>query len=521
MNKLKRFFTHKTNLGRFVFIAVFIAMCFSFNLHNTLFGRPQSIHIWRQTNSLSIALNYYEHGNSLFEPQIHNQFCDDGMSGKSAGEFPIIYFGVAKLWKVFGVHEWIFRFVLLLILFFGLFALFETCFYFLKNQFWSGFVSLILFTSPMVVFYGINFLPDGTSLVLMFIGWFFVLRYHQLRKTYWLWIGAFFFTLSLSIKITSGISLIAFLAWIAFELIFRKKKDQILGYGIMQIMPYLVVIALTMAWYLYVVYYNNLHKGDYSEHTILPIWQMTSEKFSIIKDQVSKIFFKQYMNPYMQYLTIILWIGLIARFRKNPFLLNWGLLLLPLGVFSILMLWFQVLHGHDYYLIVLLIAFAFIWMALFYALKNYKWMRHPLMYGLLIAIFAYNVYSCRKELKNRYEGWMNGWFVNNIEAVGELDPLLNQLQIGKNDRVISIPDPSVVVSLYFMNRPGYTDFGSDFNQEEGFRKRIGQGAKYLIINDTTILDKPVVKAFAEHYIGKYRNVKIFDLRPYATQTTKE
>ena len=148
-------------------------------------------------------------------------------------------------------------------------------------------------------------------------------------------------------------------------------------------------------------------------------------------------------------------------------------------------------------------------------------MRHPLMYGLLIAIFAYNVYSCRKELKNRYEGWMNGWFVNNIEAVGELDPLLNQLQIGKNDRVISIPDPSVVVSLYFMNRPGYTDFGSDFNQEEGFRKRIGQGAKYLIINDTTILDKPVVKAFAEHYIGKYRNVKIFDLRPYATQTTKE
>jgi len=72
MIKLKQFFIHKANWGRFVFVAVFIAMCFSYNLDTTLFGRPQSIHIWRQTNSLSIALNFYEHDNSLFEPQIHN-----------------------------------------------------------------------------------------------------------------------------------------------------------------------------------------------------------------------------------------------------------------------------------------------------------------------------------------------------------------------------------------------------------------------------------------------------------------
>lgn len=72
-----------------------------------------------------------------------------------------------------------------------------------------------------------------------------------------------------------------------------------------------------------------------------------------------------------------------------------------------------------------------------------------------------------------------------------------------------------------MNRPGFTDFGTDFNKEEQFRKRINQGAKYMIINDTTIIDRPIVKAFAQHLLGQYRNVKIFDLRPYFVEQSSK
>ena len=210
MSNLKQIFSNRINWGRSIFFAAFIVLCWFYNLDKTLSGKPQSIHIWRQTNSLSIALNFYDHGNSLFEPQIHNQFCDDGMSGKTAGEFPIVYFAVAKLWKLFGVHEWIFRLVQLIILFLGLFALFEICFHFLKNQFWSGFISLLLFTSPIFVFYGINFLPDGTSLALIFIAWYCVLKFQANQKKMWLWVASIFFTLAIVLKITIAISLIAF-----------------------------------------------------------------------------------------------------------------------------------------------------------------------------------------------------------------------------------------------------------------------------------------------------------------------
>jgi hypothetical protein len=515
MNQLKPFFSNKTNWGRLIFLAVFVILCFVYSLNETLFVRPQSIHIWRQTNSLSIALNYYEHNNPLPDPQIHNQFCDDGLSGKTAGEFPLIYWGVAKLWKVFGVHEWIFRLVQLTILFLGLFALFEISFYFLKNQFWAGFVSLLLFTSPMLVFYGVNFLPDGPSLALMLMGWYFVVRFHQKRATVLLWVAAFLFTFAIVIKITSAISLIAFAGWVLFEWVFQKKEKRIVNYGLAQVLPFVTIVLLSLSWYLYVNHYNALHKGEISYFGIWPVWKMTSKQFFEIKDAVDKIFFKEYMNPYLQYLTMLLWVGLLLRFRRNAKLQNWGLVLLPLGALSILLLWFQVLNAHDYYLITLLIVFAFVWLMVFMVAKEFRFTRHPVMYILLLVFFGYNVSTCRTRLDDRYKGWMNDWFVNNLQALGELEPTLDSLHIGKDDRVISIPDPSVTASLYFMDRPGYTDFGSDFTKEDEFKRRISQGAKYMVVNDTTVLKRPEVKAFSGYLIGKYRNVEIFDLRPYA------
>jgi hypothetical protein len=71
--------------------------------------RPSSVHQWRQAACLSLADNYYEGNWNLFEPSMHIQFSDNGTSGKSAGEFPLLYYIVAILWKIFGKHEFIFR----------------------------------------------------------------------------------------------------------------------------------------------------------------------------------------------------------------------------------------------------------------------------------------------------------------------------------------------------------------------------------------------------------------------------
>jgi hypothetical protein len=63
-----------------------------------------------------------------------------------------------------------------------------------------------------------------------------------------------------------------------------------------------------------------------------------------------------------------------------------------------------------------------------------------------------------------------------------------------------------------MNRKGYTQFGSDFSKEEGFYNRINNGAKYLVINDTTIIHNPEIQPFIINKLGEFKNIWVYDLR---------
>jgi hypothetical protein len=103
-------------------------------------------------------------------------------------------------------------------------------------------------------------------------------------------------------------------------------------------------------------------------------------------------------------------------------------------------------------------------------------------------------------------------YVKQFAPLKEIEPYFEQIGIGTEDKVISLPDFTINGSLYFMNRKGYTEFGSDFNNLETFYTRIEQGAKYMVVNDTTILNKEIIKPFIIKKIGEFKNIWIFDLQ---------
>lgn len=189
------------------------------------------------------------------------------------------------------------------------------------------------------------------------------------------------------------------------------------------------------------------------------------------------------------------------------------MIVMPLGLLAILILWFQVLEGHDYYLISQMQVLVVVWAAFFYFLKEKRWWRHPAVMVALVAVFIVLANNGRHRHNARYSGWMNDGFKNHFEALTEIGPKFNQWGVEEEALVISLPDYSINASLYYMDRRGYTDFASDFTKEETFLKRIGQGATTMVINDTTILARPEVRKFATHFVGQYRNVKVFDLKP--------
>jgi hypothetical protein len=180
---------------------------------------------------------------------------------------------------------------------------------------------------------------------------------------------------------------------------------------------------------------------------------------------------------------------------------------------SIILLWFQVLEGHDYYLISQIQVMVVVWTIFFMYMKEKRFWNHPVFYILMVVVIGLLANDARFRDTTRYSGWMNEGYKAKFEALTEIEPYLEKWNIQKNDRVISIPDYSMTASLYYMNRKGNTDFGSDFSKEETFRKRIYQGAKYLVINDTTILKDPLIQKFTNSFVGQYRNVKVYSLKP--------
>lgn len=496
-----------------MFGLIFVGLCWLYNYNETFFQSPQSIHIWRQTNGLSITQMYYQYNLNFFQTEIQNQLGDDGLSGKTTGEFPIIYFAMAKVWQIFGKTEWSFRFFQLLILFTGLFLLFRMLIPITGNAVRATFISMLVFTSPMFIFYGPNFLPDAPALAFTFAAWFFLYRYVVKHKNITLWISAVFFFLAISLKITTATSFIAIGAWIILESLIIKPEKRVFRFNLIHYIPFIISTLLIVSWYLYIDYYNTLHQADFSYRGIWPIWKMTSDQFHNIFDALDKIFFKEFFSPPLQYITILIWVFLLFKIKKIAPFLGFLLIVMPLGFAAILALWFQVLEGHDYYLIVQMQVLVIVWAVFFIYLRDKKLWNHPVAYILLSGIFIALAVNGSIRHKARYEGWMNEGYKVHFEAITEIQPYFEKWNIDPDDKVISIPDYSINASLYYMSRKGYTDFGSDFSKEDAFRKRIYQGAKYLVINDTAILKEPLIQMFTKKFVGEYKNVKVYNLKP--------
>lgn len=486
-------------------------MCLIYNYQTSFFEPPQSLHIWRQTNSLSITQMYYQYNLPLLQPEIHNQLADAGTTGKAVGEFPFLYYFMAKVWQVIGKSEWSFRVFQLLILFGGLLALFRILIPFTGNSLRAGFVSLLLFTSPMLLFYGPNFIPDGPALAFTFIAWFFLYKFTVSRQYYLLWISALLIFMSLSLKIISGTSFVAIGIWIVIESLFIKKENQIFKFQVKHFVPFLITMVAVILWYIYAALYSAQHGIQFSIHDVLPIWRADKEQLVLIVNNIKLIFLKEYFSPQLQALSITLYIYLLFNIRKIHAFYAFLLIALPLGMLMIVVLWFQVLEGHDYYLISQMQVMAVVWAIFFIQIKKTSFGQKPYIYIAMIIGLAVLVHDGYFRQSVRFEGWMNKSYKSNFEALTEIEPYFEQWGIKPADRVISIPDKSLTASLYYMNRKGNTNFGIDLTKSESFKYCIERGAKYLILNDTSLLKDTVIRQFISKPVGTYRNIKAFEL----------
>ncbi len=497
---------------RFIFLlAVFVIV---YDYPSLILKRPQSVHHWRQSDCASIALNYYQDGMRFFQPQTHNLTSDGSTTGYSApSEIPIGYYFVASLYKVFGYHDFIYRFINTLIFLLGLFYLFKLCYLLFKDFFWSAVSSLLFFTSPVLVYYGNNFLSDSSALAFALTGWYFLLKFYLSKKQWDFIISIVFFLFAGAFKITALISLVAITIIFIVELVrvykFRNE-GKIFERPVFTASLIILVFAVIVAWVYFAKQFNNSHNSVYFSTRIIPIWELDGAQIQAVIKNIKGLWLDQYFHDSALYFLAGAFLFSILFIKKaNRFLMLTNILLLT-GTIGYVVLWFPTFKDHDYYTINLYIFLVFIMINFGWVLKH----KFPKVFStwylkiIFLGFLLFNLNHAQMSMYGRYYGWWTEY--PEYKDYHIVSPYLRSIGIEPLDTVVCLPDMTHF-TLYLMNQRGWTGCLGYNSDSTAIETSISRGAKYLIIHGEETINLNYLQSFMTRPIGQFNSIKIFKL----------
>ena len=505
-----------------VFITLFFCICIFYNFHEIFQFGPRSTHQWRQSDSASIAMNYYQDGMDFFKPRTHYVMGGEGFV-TGVGEAPIFYYLVGIFYKVFGAHDGIFRLLSLLTLLAGFFLISKLIFEETNDLFFSLFPVVFLMASPVIAFYSFNFTPNIPAQGLSFIGiWFFYLFYQKGNVKFLYWC-CFFCTLAGLIKVSALIAFLSFFGLWLLELVGflkLKKGEKIFKNNFKAALAFATVFAIILAWRSFAEQYNEIHQVNYFLAKIKPIWSIDEATRESIWTRFADKRLPTFFNPFTFWSLAVLGALLLLIPRKLKFVFYFFYLFVILGTFSFFILMFKQFELHDYYaiemmLLPLCILFGFVIFLNKYLPKISKkwWFK-----GILGTILIFNIFYTKTHLDSLYNinQKENSHFNTSFYKKRQLHQFLLDVGINKSDKVVSAPDLSPNNTLYYLNRKGWSEYfmGSPMNPLV-IKYFLSCGAKYLIINDKKYLEKENLKPFFEYPLGDFENtIFVFDIRPF-------
>jgi len=511
-----------------IYGVLFLLISWFYGTFETMDRGPYSRHQWRQADCLSITQHYYQDNLPFLEPEIH--WRGQGESGKTISEFPVIYYTVANIWKVTGKHYWIYRGISFLILAIGLFYLKKLAQLFLKDNFWSIFIPLLLFSSPLLAYYGNNFLMNTNAFALALIAAYHFFR-HRTEKSYkHLVYACILFLFAGLLKITALMLFFGLGAIFLYEMLIKERS---IKQRWKELIPYVSVLVLILAWYKYAGAYNAENMSLVFLQGLLPIWELDwvdiYSNWKLLHNELKPVYF----NVPALSLLVIIFVGMIINYKKaNRYLLPLCVLI-SLGIIGYILLFFQVFNVHEYYLINLLIFIPLVsFLFLDYLKQNYETIFHSKAVKITASIaLLYLVYSAGVQTVVKYDigkKWAKNSFILDKEEVSywewyhwdygqtlkdleTIEPVFEKAGVKPKDRVVSFPDGSINISLYLMNREGYNDFGRTVPRAEQVERAKDWGAKYLVVNHWQVLNDSTLAPYFENKVGGTEHVSIFKL----------
>ncbi len=445
---------------------------------------PQGSHIWRQSDCMAMVNNYKENKLPFFQPETYNLQSEQG---KCAGEFPVLYFIAAKFSNPAYAMRVIDSFIFIL----GIFAVFFIAFYFLQDELLALLPSLLLFTSPLLVFYGNNFLSDVPALSFAYIGWAFFF-YSEGRKSKVIFLLALvFFVFSVLLKASQLLNFA-----ILFIYLFAFKKEAKFS----SLISLCLFALIPVAWYAYAKWYNAQHHDTYYFLGIYPIWKLSGYEIGLCIWRMTISWGKNYFWPTTSVLLIVA--SALLWKHKNKLHPELRLLLLYSFLFTALyiLLYFQRMIRHEYYYVVFYVFVLFLLIALLYVYKMYyaeNIFSHTALFLFLIPNLVFCNYFLHEKIKDNTP--------NATLSSMEFQDFLEKNGVTKEKTVLVLPDISTNISLNQIHRKGYTAYSSIAEILKNNK------ADFLLLGDSSIITN-MRKYIATDTAATYREMFLYRLK---------
>jgi 4-amino-4-deoxy-L-arabinose transferase-like glycosyltransferase len=419
-------------------------------------------HSWRQSDTASIAKNFYYNGHNIFYPQIN---WGGSTTGYVESEFQLYPFIVSLLYFLFGVTDMWGR---LLSVIFSLFTVYGLYLLVRKTiservALWSAFLYVVI---PLNIFYSRAFMPESMMLMCIVFGIYFFVKWVEDDKWKNLIYSALFISLSILLKIPT-----LYIGLPIFFLAFQKYRWKVISNFSLWVYVLMILIPV-------ILWYWHAHNLFLQTGLSFGIWGFGEDKWGNFKLLISPefynaVFFKSIAERHLTWAGFVPFIAglFIKKEGKHEKLYDYWLI-------SVLIYFLIVAGGnksHEYYqlpFILPAVVFAAKVFAKYLPLKNIKnaFSSHKLRYSffalclILIAVLSYlrvanlmrgedpdsTVFLMTEEIKN----------VSN-----------------KNDLIITLCDGNPVY-LYLADRKGWyvTESSFKISEIEKLKKR---GAKYI------------------------------------------
>ncbi|MFN0190013.1 MAG: ArnT family glycosyltransferase [Bacteroidia bacterium] len=430
-------------------VGLLFLLYFGLGIFKTIPLRPQSIHQWAQCDRASVALNYAQESMNFFLPRVHNLDNGTGITGM---EFPFVNYSVGVLYRIFGVHEYLYRLFVLSFFTCGLIFAFLIAKKFTKHFYFSAGIMLLFACSPLLAFYGSNFLPEPVSLALSIMAWYTLIQASEsAKKNKWLLLWCIFFSLAALIKISALVNLPAMVVFYYFQ----SPDNQRWKSSLPIVLGSFLIVVLTFSWYKYAII---LSEAQHSEMFLLQSRPPQSlEEFKEVWSEVYKIWWERVYENVLLFMVLAGVVGalFLKSLRESRLLIIVIVLMATIAVFLYLM-WLQLQH-HDYYMIPLytLILFSMIITVEFLRKFKAKWITVTLALLMLFGI-SFQFAMAKNHLRTSYK--IDSWKYGSLHFNNyfDLESILLSSGVKPNDKVISVFDHSPEISLYLMNRKGVT-----------------------------------------------------------------